>query len=194
MFRDENNTVMRKAKHDNCNVLVLSKLSRISPTRCANEDGNHEIISRSSPNPGLVAQALILEKTKYDLRPAPFEAVSIARNPSPWEAGDLGVAFFLAHYLATVTPRTSTVAEIKNTILYPIYTNQIFFDAVSAVGLAGLSNVRKDQNLMLAARQKYIGTMRHVSSALQTPVNMNIEITLKCIMMLAIFEVDANLK
>ncbi len=64
-----------------------------------------------------------------------------------------------------------------------------FLDAISCVGLAGLSNVKNDERMMRTARLKYAVTLRRVMTSLQVPENADMGYTLKAVMMLALFEV-----
>jgi hypothetical protein len=60
------------------------------------------------------------------------------------------------------------------------------------VGLAGLSNVKNDSQMMCAARLKYSATVRRVRTSLQTPESADMGYTLKAVMMLALFEVSLS--
>jgi hypothetical protein len=67
-----------------------------------------------------------------------------------------------------------------------------FLDAISCVGLAGLSNVKNDQQMMRTARLKYAVTLRRVMTSLQVPESADMGYTLKAVMMLALFEVSMS--
>ena len=60
---------------------------------------------------------------------------------------------------------------------------------IASVGMAGISNVKKDPHLMAAARQKYISALRMTNIALQDPVSARTDQTLTAIVLLGIFEV-----
>lgn len=74
-------------------------------------------------------------------------------------------------------------------MLTDLHQSKPFFDAVSSVGLAGLSNVTKDKSLMLAAKHKHAETLSHVASVLSNLKNADLGETLKEVLLLGIFEV-----
>lgn len=92
-------------------------------------------------------------------------------------------------------PELRVLLELKDILCFPTApSNQTFFDAVSAVGLTALSNVKKDAGLMVLARQKYVGTLQNVGLALKSHTKADVQGTLKSIVMLALFEVgDSSL-
>jgi hypothetical protein len=58
------------------------------------------------------------------------------------------------------------------------------------VGLAGLSNVKNDPQMMRMARLKYAVTLRRVMTSLQVPGSADMGYTLKAAAMLTLFEVS----
>lgn len=68
-------------------------------------------------------------------------------------------------------------------------TGKTFFNAVSCVGLASLSNVTNDQRLKMIARHRYAATISHVRAVLQESEKTDLDDTFKAVMMLALFEV-----
>ncbi|KAM3074374.1 hypothetical protein ACMFMG_002819 [Clarireedia jacksonii] len=61
-------------------------------------------------------------------------------------------------------------------------------DAASSVGLAGLSNVTKDPNLMLIARRKHSDTLKRVIEELSDTTNSDLDMLFKKVVMLIVFE------
>lgn len=97
---------------------------------------------------------------------------------------DLSITF-LTCYVAVISP----FATAQSSSPTPLFTSKASFDAVSCVGLAGLSNVTNNQDLMMIARHKYAATIRHVGAALQEPASADLDDTFKAVIMLALFEV-----
>lgn len=60
---------------------------------------------------------------------------------------------------------------------------------MTAVGLASLSNLRGDKTLMTTARQKYVKALRQTGQLIQTSVVPDFEVTMRGVVMLAMFEV-----
>lgn len=98
---------------------------------------------------------------------------------------DLSITF-LTCYVAVISPFATAQSSASSS---PLFTSKASFDAVSCVGLAGLSNVTNNQDLMMIARHKYAATIRHVVAALQEPVSADLDDTFKAVIMLALFEV-----
>ena len=98
---------------------------------------------------------------------------------------DLGITF-LTCYVAVISPFATTQPSASSS---PLFTSKASVDAVSCVGLAGLSNVTNNQDLMVIARHKYAATIRHVGAALQEPVSADLDDTFRAVVMLALFEV-----
>ncbi|KAH8602676.1 hypothetical protein B0O99DRAFT_666308 [Bisporella sp. PMI_857] len=114
-------------------------------------------------------------------------ASSFARF-SPTVLESRGIAFFLTNYVS-ITNLCDETMDLKTSLIWSnIFTNRQFFDAVSSVGLAGLSHVTKNRQLMTAARYKHAETMKYVAGALRNIGNADLDNTLKAVMLLAIFE------
>ena len=60
---------------------------------------------------------------------------------------------------------------------------------ITSVGMAGISNLKNDPHLMVAARQKYISALCVTNAALQNPVSARTDLTLTAVILLGIFEV-----
>jgi hypothetical protein len=103
---------------------------------------------------------------------------------------DLGINFFVTHYM-TVIPNFASgqVGPTSWPIWSGLFVDKTFYDAVSSVGFAGLSNVTKDSNLMIVARNKYVTTLGRINTALQDPDSMGLAGTFKAVLVLIAFEV-----
>jgi hypothetical protein len=62
---------------------------------------------------------------------------------------------------------------------------------MTAVGLASLSNLKSDPNMMTIARQKYGMALRQTRHLIQTSEMPDFEVTMRSVVMLAMFEVCA---
>lgn len=106
---------------------------------------------------------------------------------------DLGINFFFAHYVAAGSNFSSVQSDPASSPIWSsLFVDKTFYDAVSSVGFAGLSNVTKDYSLMLVARNKYVTTLGRISSALQDPDKMDLADTFKAVLLLTAFEVSIS--
>jgi hypothetical protein len=64
-------------------------------------------------------------------------------------------------------------------------------DIMAAVGLASLSNLRGDTSMMTMARQKYGLALRQTGRLIQASSMPDFEVTMRSVVMLAMFEVCA---
>ena len=61
--------------------------------------------------------------------------------------------------------------------------------SITAVGMAGLANSKKDSGLMILARAKYDMSLRHINKALQNPAEASKESTIAAVVIMSMFEV-----
>lgn len=105
-------------------------------------------------------------------------------------AGDPGVNFFLKQYMTASFPASSTQPDVYSSALWQgLSAYRPFLDAISCVGLAGLSNINHDPEMMMMARLKYAVTLRRVMTSLQVLDSADIGYTVKAVMLLTVFEV-----
>lgn len=64
--------------------------------------------------------------------------------------------------------------------------------SITAVGMAGLANYKKDKGLMVLARAKYDSSLRLIKTALQNPAEASKEATIAAVFMMSMFEVLAT--
>ena len=101
-----------------------------------------------------------------------------------------GLAFFFTHYASINSPFMDGTLDPKmSPIVVDLQRNKPFYDAVSSIGLAGLSNVTNDKSLMLAAKHKHAETLSHVAGVLNKIDSADLKETLKQVILLGIFEV-----
>jgi hypothetical protein len=70
--------------------------------------------------------------------------------------------------------------------------SEAVLNAITSVGLAGLSNVKRDEQMMLIARQKYASAIHLTRQALADPLEIKKDRTLRAVALLAFFEVHTN--
>ncbi|KAF4637771.1 hypothetical protein G7Y89_g290 [Cudoniella acicularis] len=104
---------------------------------------------------------------------------------------DEGLLFFFTHYMAVVkrNPLTGQVEPSPAPFWHQIQTSNTFCNAISSVGFAGLSNVTKNRDHKIIARNKYATAISDVKTALENMHRADLETTLKSVMLLAAFEV-----
>jgi hypothetical protein len=181
-FRDENETVLRKA-HKNA-VVALGDPRLKSPIHHTGVE--NRLITTPSPTWTSTSWDILECHLRTETLLAPQPSRQIPLTPDE----DKGIAFFFAHYVMISSHSTGERIKYKTTPFWPrLRTNKFFINAVSSVGLAALSNVTKDEAIMVVARQKYSTLMRYVAKALENLEEVDLEDTLKAVMVLAMFEV-----
>lgn len=63
-------------------------------------------------------------------------------------------------------------------------------EIVSSIGMASLSNIKKDSRIMFAARRKHTLVLQAISRALQDPERATLDTTFAAVMLLCLFEVS----
>jgi len=176
LFRDENAKVMRKAHGQPCTTLARKS------KRTEKEDE-----SRENPETLHTTTSFEVERRSHPSSPG----INILRNNLTTSIDDPGVTFFFHQYMTVSSPASIGQPDIFSSQLWRgVSEYEPFLDAISCVGLAGLSNVKNDQQMMRAARLKYAVTLRRVMTSLQGPQIADMGYTLKAVMMLALFEVS----
>jgi hypothetical protein len=192
MFRDENARVERKVtvKHEEISMAVPPELSQQIPR--TQSPFNQDAGSFSE----LAVNAVTQYKWVYALEPREFPPIKLSTSLklAGWDPEDKGIQFFFTHYIPLDSPEMIALFKVENNALTSsagmFKVDETFRNVVSAVGLAGLSNVNNDQELMVVARQKYGASMRRIGESLRMPSPSTHANTLKSIMMLAMFEVS----
>lgn len=209
-FRDESAKVVRKVRISDTPSPPTVTSGRGSPAKGQAGGNSAQIValvwpweaSSASSSPPTQATSVVStpeEPKAIDWLRARIPPSSI---PSPLlphvNDSDQGISFFFQHYVTTI-PHDQMVTKF-----WPhLFTHKAFFDAVSAVGLAGLANVRGDGELMGVARRKYGKGVKKVAASLGVLARERekegagdgrgkrvMEDTMKEVMMLAVFEVS----
>ena len=103
-----------------------------------------------------------------------------------------GIKFFLSHYTSSCMSSGPDrhLDILSSPPLRQLLTNKQVYDALSFVGLAGLSNVTKDQDATIITRQKYAEMLQQTATALKTLDTANTVHTFFAILILIVFEVS----
>ncbi|KAH6969826.1 hypothetical protein DER45DRAFT_65811 [Fusarium avenaceum] len=109
------------------------------------------------------------------------------RLPTPVDLSidEQGTQFYLNRYLIghPDEPRSSSDLSTTGWLWDPAVQ-----DVMAAVGLASLSNLKSDPNMMTIARQKYGMALRQTRHLIQTSEMPDFEVTMRSVVMLAMFE------
>ncbi|KAM5345550.1 hypothetical protein ACJ41O_011411 [Fusarium nematophilum] len=109
------------------------------------------------------------------------------RLPTPVDPSleEQGVQFYVNRYLIGHPDEPRSPGDLPST---EWLWDPAVQDVMTAVGLASLSNLRSDHNLMTMARQKYGLALRQTGRLIQTSVAPDFEVTMRSVVMLAMFE------
>lgn len=104
-----------------------------------------------------------------------------------------GLKFFFNRFATAVSAFQGSPYDIKSlSFLNAISLEVPLREAVVSVGLAALSNITKDRSLLLASREKHMGTINSVRLAVENPEQASPDQTFKLIVMLSLYEVSPN--
>ncbi|RSL94345.1 hypothetical protein CDV31_014370 [Fusarium ambrosium] len=117
----------------------------------------------------------------------PVAIVPPPRLPTPVDPSleEQGVQFYINRYLIGHPDEPKTPDDLSST---EWLWDPAVQDVMAAVGLASLSNLRGDNNLMTTARQRYGMALRQTGRLIQTSVTPDFEVTMRSVVMLAMFE------
>lgn len=100
---------------------------------------------------------------------------------------ELGFQFFINRYVIGHPDEPRSDAELGS---YGLIWEPTLRDIVTAVGLASISNLRGDAELMVDARRRYGDALRTAGQIIHSSSPMCIDIMSRLIVMLAMFEVS----
>ncbi|KAJ3461830.1 hypothetical protein MRS44_010383 [Fusarium solani] len=117
----------------------------------------------------------------------PVAVVPPPRLPTPVDPSleEQGVQFYINRYLIGHPDEPKTPGDLSST---EWLWDPAVQDVMAAVGLASLSNLRGDHNLMTTARQRYGMALKQTGRLIQTSVTPDFEVTMRSVVMLAMFE------
>lgn len=108
----------------------------------------------------------------------------------PQDVNAYGLQFFFQHFSSKPSGEGSFSRRSSQHMFHDLDTDPSFRNAVISIGLAALSNVKRDRALLSVARQQYGISLRSVRRGVEVPPCDNAGSLLKMISMLAIFEVS----
>lgn len=187
MFRDESSKVIQKAHAqwgvgDGPDELLMTQ-ETASTSSPLSSLGSHTSpstsLSPSSPpnhEAGLVAvsnNATVLPNSGH-----PF-----SMQPS---MGEQGIKFFFTQYVLGHPDEPRTLEELRST---STFSSPGLQDIMAAVGLASLGNLHDRPDFMVAARRHYGSALRLTRQAVLNDRAPSLDVTVRSIVTLAIFEV-----
>ncbi|CRK13738.1 hypothetical protein BN1723_001998 [Verticillium longisporum] len=134
-----------------------------------------------SPSIGMPSAANAVVVVKEE--PAEPALSSLLIGPSLEERG---IQFYVDRYLLGHPDEPKTIGELGSSAWL---WNPALQHVMAAVGLAGLSNLTGNAEMMAAARQKYGQALRQTGQLIQPPNAPSLEVTIRSVVMLAMFEV-----
>lgn len=206
MFRNENAKVLRKARvHGSRDESAGASGTTVAATPRAK--------GASLPNRHSSSPAASLDSDIFVLENEPIEEPAVTTlTDNKWvyvtstapdlpfcrlstAVEDQGISFFFNNYMTFMSSTPSGLMDVFSSPLFKeVSASKKVFDAVSSVGLAGLSNVNKDKNAMVIARRKYSETLVQIRDSLANPNLADLDHTFKAVIILAIFEVSTGLR
>ena len=194
MFRDESSKVMQKAhaqwgQEDSDStspdppidepVRSLSVSSISSPKGRRNSARSASSLQDDQVLPTATADS----QTEYESLAVVLAQLSKPIGPSLEQQG---VQFYVNRYLLghPDEPRSPNDLDSNAWLWSPALQ-----DVMTAVGLASLSNLRQDPQLMATARQKYGTALRQTGQLIQTCKTPSLMLTMRAVVMLVMFEV-----
>ena len=175
MFRDESSKVIQKA-HAQWGVLEASPsaVSR-APTSFDTPSSTSPIHISPSSFHGRVA-------TNQPVAVSGAVDITLAVGPT---LDEQGIQFYMNRYLGHPGGSQSTSGVNAAKLLF----DPVIQDVMAATGLAALSNLRGNAEMGTMARQKYVAALQRTGTRIRSPHMLDIELALKSVVMLAVFEV-----
>ncbi|KAL5003680.1 hypothetical protein BDV10DRAFT_1701 [Aspergillus recurvatus] len=169
LFRDENERIIRRSKA--AHERSRAKTQGVKGPQAADSQPKAANLSRLSVKGNGVLS-----------RPLPMTSLDIDTH---------GLQFFFQQF--SHKPAVESLPRGWQAMFRELDTNTSFRNAVVSVGLAALSNVKRDRALLTVARQRYGAALKSVRSIVESQPRGDVAVLLKMIMALAIFEmVDAK--
>jgi hypothetical protein len=185
LFRDENEKVIRKARG---RPALLERQKSKGEGAGVGADEEEDELGNTLISSQIATPTSSGIETLSNAASSP--SITIFRNLVS-SAEDPGINFFFHQYMTVSSPASIGPADFFSSQLWRgVSQHKPFLDAISCVGLAGLSNVKNDKQMMQIARLKYAMTLRRVMASLQVPESADMGYTFKAVMMLALFEVS----
>ena len=107
---------------------------------------------------------------------------------------DQGSSFFFHNFVTSeATPPTSYsvfLPRLYNVSLMQGAIGNPLPDVITAIGMAGISNLQDSPDGMVATRQKHTKALRTLNAALQDPRSATADTTLMAVILMGLFEVS----
>lgn len=192
LFRNENEKVVRKAQLPrNKQLLEQQRRQRTEEKRPSGSDDvpNSSVDSSdASSKPNQAALSGWLSTSASGPESATPSPLSYPSTLNPLPIQDEGIKFFFTHYVTAITK--GLAIDLPSPPLWPLLDiNKLYFNAVSSVGFAGLSNVTKNPSHMETARKKYAASLSDITTALKDTSKSDLNATFVSVMLLAAFEI-----
>lgn len=180
MFRDESTKVIQKA-HAQWGVaesLESGESSGASPISAASP-GSISVRSRAS-----ISRA---SRSKSSTPPGDDSRTMVSTPKEVYATrSDQAVRFFIEHYLVGHPDEPKASRELQG--VGWIHAPQIQ-NIMAAVGFASISNLTGDKSLQVIAREKYGLALRQMVSSIQNLETIDLNVSLRTIIILSLFEV-----
>jgi hypothetical protein len=211
MFRDESSKVIQKAHaqwgvddaspdtpQSQTSAQLLSSFSASSASSTSSTSSSSSTSSTTSWSTSPLSVAGHRASPLTPPSPASSQPPSLAvvpatavwppRLPSPVDPSleEQGVQFYINRYLIGHPDEPRSAGDLTST---EWLWDPSLQDIMTAVGLASLSNLRGDKALMSTARQRYVKALRQTGQLIQTTAVPDFEVTMRGVVMLAMFEV-----
>jgi hypothetical protein len=190
MFRDESSKVIQKAHaqwgvgegpDDAVSVSPSNSTSSYSPITPASRRASPEALQLTHPRRSSSSSSSSSSSTSTT-------SLVRIRPPIVPTFEEQGAHFFINRYIIGHPDEPRTPEEFKSA---DWATDPALRDVMTAVGLAGLSNLKDDnrRDLMLLARERYGMALRQTGQLVQSRRGPSLEVTMRAIVTLAMFEV-----
>lgn len=183
MFRDESTKVIQKA-HAQWGISDIPDAVD-SPSSSSSSSSSSSLTP--SPKSIVSSRSSFSERPRFKLSVSPDH--SLTRIPKEIYAtkDDQAIQFYVDHYVVGHPDEPAAAHELR--MVDWIHAPE-FRDMMAAVGLASMSNLTGDKVLDTMARQKYGLALQHTASSLANPQAMNLDLSLRTVIMLAVYEVS----
>ncbi|CAF3508594.1 unnamed protein product [Fusarium graminearum] len=150
---------------------------------------NHQTLPPTPSSPSSSSSSSIISKSSAVITTRPVYTQP-PRLPTPIDTSieDQGIQFYVNRYLIGHPDEPRHPGDLTNT---EWLWDPAVQDIMAAVGLASLSNLKGDSSMMTVARQKYGLALRQTGRLIQTSSMPDFEVTMRSVVMLAMFEVCA---
>lgn len=177
MFRDESSKVIQKA-HAQWGSGESPEASGSTPSP----------ITRTQPPVDHALPSPSASQASSSTSLTPYEAGAIQPAIMPTQ-DEQGFQFYVNRYLVGHPDEPRNDAELK---AYGLIWEPALRDIVTAVGLASMSNLRGDAELMVDARRRYGDALRTAGQIIHSSSPVCIDVTSRLVVMLAMFEVSVT--